>query len=141
MYKEFFSKYKSFTLFRFLIAGIINTIVGFGLGVLFLTVLPFHFSLSIFLATCLGVCFNYFMSSRYVFNSSSSTSKIVLFFIIYIIMYLINMLFMFVLINEFNLSDIISYVISAPFIIVLTYLLQKKIVFQNEKNINHNSNL
>ena len=46
---------------------------------------------------------------------------------------------MYILIQQFNMSDIIAYVISAPIIIGLTYLSQKNIVFQDEKNINHNS--
>ena len=48
---------------------------------------------------------------------------------------------MFFLINQFNLNDIIAYTISMPLIIGLTYILQKKIVFSNEKNINNHSNI
>ena len=58
----------------------------------------------------------------------------------YLIMYSINIFLMYILIQQFNMSDIIAYVISAPIIIWLTYLSQKNIVFQDEKNINHNSN-
>ena len=55
-------------------------------------------------------------------------------------MYLLNMLLMYILINQYNISDIMAYVFSAPIIIGLTYSSQKNIVFQDEKNINHNSN-
>tara|TARA_B100001093_G_scaffold416307_1_gene406938 strand:+ start:4400 stop:4834 length:435 start_codon:yes stop_codon:yes gene_type:complete len=139
--KKYIEKYKGFTIFRFLLAGIINTIVGLSLGILLLIALPFHYSISIFIATFLGVCFNYFMSVRYVFYSKSSKLKIILYFSIYLLMYLINMLFMYVLINHFNMSDIISLIIGAPFIIGLTYLLQKKLIFKDEKNINHNADI
>ena len=56
---QFFNKYKSYTSFRFLVAGIINTLFGFILGILFLSVLPFHYTLTIFLSTIISVCFNY----------------------------------------------------------------------------------
>ena len=138
--KKHFKKYKDLTIFRYLVAGVINTFVGFGLGVLFLLTLPFHYTLTVFLSTFLGVCFNYFMSLKYVFRAKSSNYKIILYFSIYLLMYLVNMLFMYILIDRFNMDDIISFIIGAPFIIGLTYLLQKKLIFQDEKNINNNAN-
>ena len=141
MFTKLINKYDSLTIFRFLIAGIINTIVGLSLGVFFLIVLPFHYALSIFISTFLGVCFNYFMSLKYVFRSKSSNYKIILYFSIYFLMYLVNMLFMYILINRLNMNDIISFIIVAPFIIGLTYLLQKTLIFQDEKNINNNANI
>ncbi len=141
MFTKLINKYESLTIFRFLIAGIINTIVGLSLGVFFLIVLPFHYALSIFISTFLGVCFNYFMSLKYVFRSKSSNYKIILYFSIYFLMYLVNMLFMYILINRFNMNDIISFIIVAPFIIGFTYLLQKTLIFQDEKNINNNANI
>ena len=78
--------------------------------------------------------FNYFMSSKYVFNSPGNASglnkKLGLFFLVYFFMYFVHILFMSVLINQVDLDDIIAYLISAPFIIVTTYILQKKIVFK-----------
>ena len=138
--KKHFKKYKDLTIFRYLIAGVINTFVGFSLGVLLLLTLPFHYTLTVFISTFLGVCFNYFMSLKYVFRAKSSNYKIILYFSIYLLMYLVNMLFMYILINRFNMDDIISFIIVAPFIVGLTYLLQKKLIFQDEKNINNNAN-
>lgn len=140
MIKSIFDKYKSFTGFRFLLAGIINTLFGFTLSISLLIILPTHYAFTILLSTILAVCFNYIMSLRYVFRSKSSSKKIFLFFLIYLIMYLLNMLLMYILINQYNISDIMAYVFSAPIIIGLTYSSQKNIVFQDEKNINHNSN-
>lgn len=80
------------------------------------------------------------MSVKYVFRAKSSNYKIILYFSIYFLMYLVNMLLMYILINQFGMNDIISFIIGAPFIIGLTYLLQKKLIFQDEKNINNNAN-
>lgn len=129
------------TLTRFLIAGIINTVVGFSIGIIFLTFLPFHFSFNIFLATCLGVIFNYFMSLKYVFKSIGSSSIVMMYCIVYLLMYIFNIVLMFFLINQFNLNDIISYTISMPLVVGITYILQKKIVFSNEKDINNHTNI
>jgi putative flippase GtrA len=131
--KEFFNTFKRNTLFRFIIAGIINTLFGLTLGVIFLRFLPFHYSLSLLLLTCIAPMFNYFMSLKYVFNSPGNTSgsnkKLGLFFSVYLFMYFAHVLLMSILINQVDLDDIIAYLISAPFIIVMTYILQKKIVF------------
>lgn len=140
MIEWFFNKYKSYTGFRYLIAGFINTIFGFTLTISLLIILPTHYAFTIFVSTILAVCFNYFMSLKFVFHTKSSTKKIFLYFLIYLIMYLLSMLLMYILINQYDMSDIIAYVYSAPIIIWLTYLLQKNIVFQDEKDINHNSN-
>ena len=132
--KEFFNTLKRNTLFRFIIAGIINTLFGLTLGVIFLRFLPFHYSLSLLLLTCIAPMFNYFMSLKYVFNSPGNTSgsnkKLGLFFSVYLFMYFVHILLMSVLINQVDLDDIIAYLISAPFIIMLAYILQKKIVFK-----------
>jgi putative flippase GtrA len=132
--KKFFNTLKRNTLFRFIIAGIINTLFGLTLGVIFLRFLPFHYSLSLLLLTCIAPMFNYFMSLKYVFNSHSNASgsnkKLGLFFSVYLFMYFVHVLFMSILINQVDLDDIIAYLISAPFIIMLTYILQKKIVFK-----------
>ena len=132
--KEFFNTFKRNTLFRFIIAGIINTLFGLTLGVIFLRFLPFHYSLSLLLLTCIAPMFNYFMSLKYVFNSPGnklgSNKKLGLFFSVYLFLYFVHVLFMSILINQVDLDDIIAYLISAPFIIVQTYILQKKIVFK-----------
>lgn len=137
MIKQFINKYKSYTSFRFLIAGMINTLFGFTLSISLLIILPFHYTFTIFLSTIIAICFNYFMSLKFVFRSRSSIKKTILYFLIYLVMYLLNMLFMYIFINQFNMGDILAYVFSAPIIIGITYLLQKNIVFRNEKNISH----
>ena len=141
MLKNFFHKYKSIVFFRFILAGLINSVFGFSIGIIFLYILPFHNSLSILLATCAGVIFNYFISLRFVFRAAGSNNRLALFICIYATMYFMHMALMAILIFKINVSDIIAYAISAPVIILLTYVALKKIVFLNEKDINNNSNI
>lgn len=138
---QFFNKYKSYTSFRFLGAGIINTLFGFIVGISFLSILPFHYTLTIFLSTVISVCFNYFTSLTYVFKKINTKKTITRYFLVYLLTYLINMICMSILLKQFSMSDILAFVLCSPAIIVLTYFLQKNIVFQNEKNINSNTNL
>jgi putative flippase GtrA len=128
--KELINIYKSQVLVRFLFTGAINTLFGVTIGVVFLFFLPFHFTLSIFLATCVGVAFNYFMSLKFVFQTNGSRKAVFLFLLAYLATYIINITAISILINKFGLSDIISFVIISPFIVCLTYLLQKNIIFK-----------
>src|SRR6056300_1345964 len=102
MLKEYFNTLKRNTLFRFIIAGIINTLFGLILGIIFLSFLPFHYSLSLLMLVCIAPVFNYFMSSMYVFNSngnrSGSNKKLGLFLSVYLLMYFVQVLFMSILI-------------------------------------------
>ena len=139
MIEWFFNKNKTKMSFRFLIAGFINTVFGYTLTISLLIILPTHYAFTIFLSTILAVCFNYFISLKFVFHTKSSTKKVFLYFLTYLIMYCLNMSIMYILINHYNMSDTIAYILSAPFFIGLTYLSQKNIVFQDAKNINHNS--
>ena len=141
MLKNFFHKYKSIIFFRFILAGLINSFFGFSIGIIFLYILPFHYTLSILLATCIGVIFNYFLSLKFVFQAAGSNTRLLLFIGIYASMYLTHMALMSIFIFKINVSDIIAYVISAPIIILLTYVAQKKVVFLDEKDLNSNSNI
>ena len=73
MIKSLFNEYKSFTGFRFLVAGMINTLFGFTLSILLLVTLPFHYAFTLFLSTVLAVCFNYYMSLKFVFQTKCDT--------------------------------------------------------------------
>lgn len=128
--KDLFHKHKLKIFYRFLLSGFVNTLFGICITLVFLAFLPLHYSISIFLATCIGILLNYFMSLYYVFNTTGSTSRIFLYVMVYFIMYIANILLMSILISQFNLSDIISYLVCAPFTISCTYILQKKIVFK-----------
>jgi len=122
---------KDSLLSRFISVGILNTFFGYGVGILFITVLPFHYSISILLATFFGIIFNYFTSSKLVFNVSLSNNKLIIFVINYIFLYLLTLLLMqSIFYFNINLDTRLAYLIVAPFIIVLTFVTQRFIVFK-----------
>ena len=73
---------------RFILVGILNTIVGYGLFSLFIY-LGLHYSIAVIFSTILGVCFNFKSIGRLVFNSHNN-EKIYRFISVYIIVYLLN---------------------------------------------------
>lgn len=125
---------KNSLLSRFISVGVLNTFFGYGVGILFITILPFHYSICILLSTFCGIIFNYFTSSKLVFNVSLSNNKLIIFVINYIFLYLLTLLLMqSIFYFSINLDVRLAYLIVAPFIIVLTFITQKFIVFKESE--------
>lgn len=113
---------------RFLIVGVGNTLVGYGLFSVFLY-LNLHYTLSALLATILGVLFNFFTTGRYVFFNNNNR-LIIRFISVYIVVYLFN-------ITGLKLGEefAISYYFSGMLLIIplalLSFFLNKNFVFKN----------
>lgn len=114
---------------RFIIAGILNTLFGAVIGFLFLYFLPFHYSLSVFLATLIGIIFNYYNNSKFVFKNELNLLKISLFFLTYGILYLFNILFMTLIMSYFLMESYEAFLFVIPIMTLITYYIQKKFIF------------
>lgn len=115
------------TFIRYILTGVLNTLVGYSFFVVFIF-FSFHYSLAIFLATCLGVVFNYFTLGRLVFKNLNK--KIFPKFVLgYVFLYILN-----VLLCKFQLliytNVLVSGFISLLLVSVIGYLFNKKIIFQ-----------
>jgi len=114
---------------RFLVAGGINTIFGY----LCFAVLMYIFNwkeLAVTLNYLIAIAFNYFMSSNMVFNSKkTSLNKIFKFYLVYIITYPINLLHLYITVDIWHWNVYVSQFVSLFYIPVISYLLQKKLVF------------
>ena len=115
---------------RFLGIGAINLLFGYLLGILFLILLPFHYAISVLLATFIAVVFNYVTNSKFVFKSAFSSKKAALFFLNYVLIYTLNILLMTLGINLFDMNKVIAYVFSMPLLVIVTFIIQKNIIFK-----------
>ena len=76
--------------FRFLLVGILNTLVGYGLYALFLS-LHINYLIANTMSTILGIIHSYLWNRFFTFKSKEKASKeIVKFFFVYLISYLIG---------------------------------------------------
>lgn len=113
---------------RFIFIGIINTL--FGYGVYFLLIkFGLHFSLAVFISTLLGVMFNFKTIGKFVFKESSN-SLIFKFTAVYGLLYIMNVLGIKFL-NSIGFSLEWSGFIMLPPMAILSYLLNKKMVFKS----------
>lgn len=112
---------------NFILVGILNTIFGYFLYVLFIY-LGFNYVVSLFFATIIGVLFNFKTISKYVFDSSDK--KLILkFSSVYLIVFVVNV----ILVKFFKLLGMNEY-LSGFFAIVpisiLSFILNKFFVYK-----------
>lgn len=113
---------------RFILVGAINTLFGYSLFALFLYA-GFYYPIAIFLATILGVLFNYKTMGRLVFFHQGK-SRLVPFVFVYIMVYSLNVYGLWQL-EVFGLEN--KYIAGALLMIPLalvSFLLNKSVVFK-----------
>ena len=120
-----YSKYKQFI--KFLFVGGLNTLFGYGILVL-LTLLNFHYVLTTFIATVLGILFNFKTTGCLVFKKNNN-KLIFKFLLVYFLVYVLSLCFIktFLFFGFNNL-----YYIYAILLIpnaLLSFYLMKKFVF------------
>ena len=92
-YKNLLKRVFKIPFARFILVGIFNTIFGYGLYALFIS-LGMKYTSAVFFATILGVFFNFKTIGFYVF-ASKDHSLIIKFFIVYSLIYFLNKFFVF----------------------------------------------
>lgn len=126
MGKEFFS---------FLKVGVLNTIFGYGVFALIYLVTS-QPNFSIITATIIGVVFNFFTTGRIVFGNQKN-SILVSFIFGYFVTLSLNIVLLNVLL-EFGLNCLIAQALLLPITVVLSYLINSRIVFRSRvRTSNH----
>lgn len=75
-------------LFKFLIVGGLNTLVGYSLFAIFLY-LNLHYTVAVLFATVIGVVFNFFTIGKFVF-ANNEAQLLFRFVGVYVVVYLLN---------------------------------------------------
>jgi len=113
---------------KFILVGILNTIVGYSLFALFLF-LNVHYSLAVLFSTILGVLFNFKTIGKLVFGSHDNR-LIFKFILVYIVIYLLNITGLWLFkINGFENMYINGLVLLVP-LAIISFVLNKKYVFK-----------
>jgi putative flippase GtrA len=115
---------------RFLLAGGINTLFGYGVFSLFIF-LKMHYALALLLATVLGVLFNFQTIGRFVFKNNDN-KLLFKFVLVYMAVYLVNLGGLKVF-NSFEISNYIAGAVLVIPIALLSYLLNKRFIFKESK--------
>lgn len=114
--------------YKFLIIGVLNTIVGYSLYALFIY-LGFSYPIAVLFATVLGVLFNFKTIGRVVFGDKGN-SRLFQFIAVYTLIYILNVLGLWGL-EYFSIDN--KYIAGAILIVplaLLSFFLNKVYVFK-----------
>lgn len=122
---NFYNKHKQFI--KFFFVGGLNTLFGYSI-LAFLTLLNFHYVITTFIATVLGILFNFKTTGCLVFKKNNN-KLIFKFLLVYFLIYVLSLCFIKTLLL-FGFSNL--YCIYAILLIpnaLLSFYLMKKFVF------------
>lgn len=112
----------------FIIVGLINTLFGYSIFALFIF-FNLHYSLAVFLATILGVLFNFKTIGKFVFNSQNNR-LIFRFISVYFIIYILNIFGLWLLkSNGFENMYLNGLILLIP-LAIISFSLNKNFVFK-----------
>ena len=111
---------------RFLFVGAVNTLFGYGIFALFIS-LGIHYAIASFLATVTGILFNFKTTGKLVFDSSDN-SLIFRFFGVYAVCYVMNVACLKIF-SLFQVNMFLAGALLIPPTAVLSFYLNKKYVF------------
>ena len=131
--KKITNSHKTKLLLRFLIVGVLNTAVGYGLYASFI-LLGAPYLTALLLSTILGVIFNYFSTGRMVFKSYGGLRIFIRFITAYIIVYFINATELNALIKHFLIDPYTGQAICVPTSVILSWILMNYWVFRRDKH-------
>ncbi len=107
--------------FRFVIVGILNTIVGFSVYFLCIYFLGLHYTVSLVISHIIGVCHSYIWNNRWTFKVGEvKTGTILRFITVYGITFVVNLCLLSVLVYYIN--QIIAQAIALMITTVVSYV-------------------
>lgn len=134
-----------YTFFRFILVGIVNTIVGLTVMYLLLHGAGLSYWMSTFLGNSIGACVSFFLNRSFTFKSDDSVLKgmirfVAVILLCYFLSYSIGKnLVQWLLINNHSITSTVktdlAVFISTSLYTVLNYLAQKLFVFRQNSNL------
>lgn len=103
--------------FRFLLVGLINTLISYILYLLFLVFFTYLTAYSF--AYCAGILMSYFLNTHYVFKKRVSLARFLKFPVVYVIQYALGIIMLWLIVGKLGFSPRLAMfaviVISIPF--------------------------
>lgn len=129
--KFYIHKYEQFL--KFCIVGLTNTTISL-VTYYFLLQVDIHYLIASTISYCAGLLNGYFLSSSIVFNQKRNVIQALKFIGVYVSSLLLNLLFLFILVDLLELNEFISQIIVIIFNVFYNYFLNKIWTFQHLKN-------
>lgn len=113
---------------KFIFVGILNTIVSYLLfaGIFFLTA---NKELTLTLSFVIAVVFNYFMVAHYVFKDKREFKKLIKFFLVYILLYIVNFIHLKIFVDIYSINVYLAQFLTLVYLPILSFYINNKYVF------------
>ena len=111
----------------FVLCGVFNTAVTYLLYLLLSGIM--HYQLAYLVAYTSGIALAYVLNLRLVFNVRSSFKKIISYPLVYVVQYLLGAGLLYLLLIIFGLSNALAPLLVTVFLLPVSYLMNKKILF------------
>ena len=118
-------------IYKFIFAGILNTIFGYIIFSLIFYLLN-QKELSLTLSFIISIFFNYFTIGSYVFNNNHTSKKLVSFIAVYLFIYLLNLLHLLITVDLLLLNVYFSQFITLFYLPTISYIINKNYVFKKK---------
>lgn len=118
--------------FRFLIAGGVNALFGYGCFAVLMYLIGIK-EIAVTLNYIIAIFFNYITSSRFVFKDKSmKISQIIKFYLVYLITYPLNLLHVHITVDILHWNVYLSQFATLLYLPIISFLLQRKLVFSDK---------
>lgn len=95
--------------FRFICIGILNTIVGYGIFYVLLSIFDFYYPISLFISHLVGVLHSYFWNSKWTFEAGKfSLNSLFKFSQVYIVTFVVNLGMLYILVDKLHWQPLVS---------------------------------
>ncbi|MCY7353817.1 MAG: GtrA family protein [Lysobacter sp.] len=112
--------------FRFLVAGALNTAIGYGLYLLLN--LAFDYRVAYTLSYLLGIVLSFVLNSRYVFRQPIRWKRILVYPVVYVLQYGLGLLFVWVFVGLLHQPEALAPIAAVAVSLPLTYFASRHIL-------------
>ncbi|RXJ79180.1 hypothetical protein CRU95_14860 [Arcobacter sp. F2176] len=113
---------------KFIFVGVLNTIFSY-----IIFVLIFYFSnnkeVTLTLSFVIAIIFNYLMISKYVFDDKKALYKLLKFFLVYLLLYIVNIVHLKVTVDFYGLNVYLAQFLTLLYLPLLSFYINNKYVF------------
>lgn len=119
-------KYTNTELFKFIIAGGMNTFLSYLAYILLLIVMPYKFAYSVSFIS--GIIISYTINTLFVFKQKLSWKKLLQFPAVYLIQYIAGLVLLALFVDRLNIDIKVAPLINVVILIPVTYYISRWII-------------
>lgn len=108
---------------KFLISGVFNTFLTYGVYLALLMFLPYTTSYTISYVT--GIVLAYMLNRFFVFKEHRGLRSVVLLPLVYLVQYVVSMLVLWCWVEKFGFADLLAPLVAITITIPITYMLSR----------------